>query len=418
MIQDRPGEGLLTTLSTTTPINVNGRLPGWPIFEYFWILTAAALSIFVLYAPQPLLPLFARLYGLSEATAGLLMSVTMLPLAIAPLSYGYLLSFVQPVQVLRYSLLVLSVMTCLNGLAQNFPQMLTVRFLQGLIIPAALTAVMAFLAHSGARGRGGTMQQAMSLYVTATISGGFLGRLLAGVSSAFVDWRVFYFILAALLFGCFFMVKHAPGREERDGKPFSTVPDIKSFHKVKSCLPVYGAIFCLFFVFCGALNYLPFRTVELSGHHSGVLTGIMYSGYLTGIMSSMAAGGIINRFGSESRVVLFAYALFVFVLAAMLLPYTAVLFILLFPFCGTMFLVHSIATAMVNRVAGEDSSLASGIYVSSYYGGGVLGTYLPGLIFEAFGWEFMVVYLIGAVLAGFLLLLYFFRSGKNMQPAI
>jgi len=45
-----------------------------------------------------------------------------------------------------------------------------------------------------------------------------------------------------------------------------------------------------------------------------------------------------------------------------------------------MFLVHTVATAVVNRKAGQHRGLASGFYVSSYYCGGVLGMYIPGLI--------------------------------------
>ncbi|MDW7771273.1 MAG: MFS transporter [Desulfobulbaceae bacterium] len=379
-------------------------------FKHFWILTAAALNIFVLYAPQPLLPIFAQLYGLSEASAGLLMTVTMLPLAIAPLSYGYLLSYVQPLQVLRFSLLLLAFMTCMTGLVQNFPQMLTVRFIHGLIIPASLTAVMSYLAFSGSRGGLQDLQKSMSLYVAATISGGFLGRLLAGVSSAVIDWRLFYFMLGAFLFSCFFMIRPAAGTNHPDAERLAAVPNIRSLRKVKSCLPVYLAIFCLFFVFCGALNYLPFRTVELSGRTSGLLTGFMYCGYLTGIATSMGAGAIIRRTGSESGVMIWGYAFFVILLTAMLLPTTGILFVLLFPFCGMMFLVHSVATAVVNRQAGEDRGLASGIYVSSYYGGGVLGTYLPGLVYENFGWEVMVVCLALSSLLGILLLIFFFAN--------
>lgn len=375
--------------------------------RHFWILTAAALNIFVLYSPQPLLPIFAHEYGLSEASAGLLMTVTMLPLAIAPLSYGYLLSFVQPVQVLRYSLLFLALLTVVTGLARNFPQLLAVRFLQGLIIPASLTAVMAFLAFAGTRGN---LQRSMSLYVAATISGGFLGRLLSGLGSVVVDWRVFYFILGALLFSCFFMVRPAGNGDGPEAGHLSAVSDIKAFSNVKSCLPVYLAIFCMFFVFCGALNYLPFRTVELSGQRSGLLTGIMYCGYLTGIMTSMGAGAIISRIGSESRVMIAGYILFIAFLAAMLLPNTVILFIFLFPFCGSMFLVHCVATAVVNREAGENSSLASGIYVSSYYGGGVMGTYFPGLIYENSGWSVMVVCLAAVACLGVSLVVYFFRE--------
>lgn len=45
----------------------------------------------VLYAPQPMLSELAERFMVSEAEAGLLVSVTLIPLAIAPLSYGIFL---------------------------------------------------------------------------------------------------------------------------------------------------------------------------------------------------------------------------------------------------------------------------------------------------------------------------------------
>jgi YNFM family putative membrane transporter len=378
-----------------------------PWSGHFWVLTAAALNVFVLYSPQPLLPFFAELYGLTESSSALLMAVTMLPLAIAPLSYGYLLSYIPAITVLRLSLILLAFLTFLVGMVQSFPQLLVVRFIQGLFIPAALTAVMAFLAGSG---REGGLQKAMSLYVAATISGGFLGRLLAGISSVIVDWRVFYFALAVLLGGCFFMVRPADTGKQKDEKPLSAVVDISSFLKVRPCLPVYLAIFCLFFVFCGTLNFLPFRTVELVGYRSGLLTGIMYCGYITGIGTSMGAGKMIRQTGSEARVMIIGYVLFLLVLLAMLVPFTGLLFLLLFPFCGAMFLVHSVATAVVNRESGQHRGLASGFYVSSYYSGGVAGMYIPGLFYERYGWGTMVLGMAAVAMLGIVMLSVFFRS--------
>jgi len=379
--------------------------------ERFWVLTAAALNVFVLYAPQPLLPLFASLYGVSEPTAGLIMTATMLPLAIAPLSYGYLLGYVQPLRLLRVSLLLLVILTAVTGFVQTFPQMLIVRFLQGMIIPASLTAVMAFLAQPGKSGL--NLQRSMSLYVTATISGGFLGRLLAGVSSTFINWQTFFYLLALLLALCFYMVNPHQAMSQSSEKSSSAGKQRSSFQGVLFCLPVYLAIFLLFFVFCGVLNYLPFRTIELTGSRSGLLVGMMYCGYISGIMTAMGAGRIIDLVGSKSRVMIGGYVLFVAVLFSMLIPHTLTLFVLLFPFCGAMFLVHSVATVVVNSRVESNRGVASALYVSSYYCGGVLGSYFPGIIFKAQGWGVMVAVLAGFGILGVILLFVFFRKIQN-----
>lgn len=376
--------------------------------EGFWILSAAALSVVVLYAPQPLLPLLASLYEVNEPTAGLVMTATMLPLALAPLSYGYLLGYIPPQSLLKISLLLLALLTALTGLAQTFTQLLLIRFVQGLVIPSSLTAIMAFLAQPGKSPS--QLQQGMSLYVTATISGGFLGRLLSGVSSSFMDWRLFFLLVAAGLGVCCVMIT-----AERDGgspkeNASSAGNRYSSLRAALTSTPVYLAIFLLFFVFCGTLNYLPFRIVDLTGTRSELLAGIMYCGYVTGMMTSMGAGRILALAGSEARVMIGGYLLFVLMLTAMLVPDLETLFFLLFPFCGAMFLVHSIATAVVNRNAEGNRGVASALYVSSYYSGGVLGTYLPGFLFKNQGWGVMITTLALCGLIGTGFLVFYFRK--------
>jgi len=70
----------------------------------------------------------------------------------------------------------------------------------------------------------------------------------------------------------------------------------------------------------------------------------------------------------------------------------------LFIFCGAMFLVHSIAAAWVNTVAGEKRRLVNALYLTFYYLGGVLGSVLPGLVYESMGWNYFIgVLLLDAV---------------------
>ena len=138
----------------------------------------------------------------------------------------------------------------------------------------------------------------------------------------------------------------------------------------------------------------------------------MYCGYVTGIATAMGAGQLIGLAGSRSRVMIGGYLLFTGTLLCMLIPNTAVLFFMLFPFCGTMFLVHCVATAVVNSMAEGNRGLASALYVSSYYCGGVVGSYLPGFIYNGQGWDMMVTALAVTSLLGVALLSMFFRKEK------
>ena len=54
-------------------------------------LIATIIAFSTLYIPQPMLPLLAENFGVTAGEAGLLMTVAMLPLAFAPMLYGYFL---------------------------------------------------------------------------------------------------------------------------------------------------------------------------------------------------------------------------------------------------------------------------------------------------------------------------------------
>ena len=52
-----------------------------------------------------------------------------------------------------------------------------------------------------------------------------------------------------------------------------------------------------------------------------------------------------------------------------------------------MFTVHSVLSGYVNHLARRRKGVVNGLYVSLYYAGGTLGSYLPVVIYEARGWN-------------------------------
>nr|NIQ95663.1 MFS transporter [Desulfuromonadales bacterium]NIR33249.1 MFS transporter [Desulfuromonadales bacterium]NIS41849.1 MFS transporter [Desulfuromonadales bacterium] len=57
--------------------------------------------------------------------------------------------------------------------------------------------------------------------------------------------------------------------------------------------------------------------------------------------------------------------------------------------------------------------LVNGLYVASYYAGGMVGSYLPGFAYQHFGWAGLVVVLEALVVCGFLLIA---TLSWNRQP--
>ncbi|TIP53195.1 MAG: MFS transporter, partial [Mesorhizobium sp.] len=56
-------------------------------------------------------------------------------------------------------------------------------------------------------------------------------------------------------------------------------------------------------------------------------------------------------------------------------------------------------TGHVSRVAARDKAAASGIYLASYYSGGLVGSFVLGQVYDRLGWTACVVVLVAALTA-------------------
>ena len=161
------------------------------------ILVLTIFSFGNLYVPQPLLPLLAADFGVSAADASLLITVTMLPLAIAPLVYGYILEGFPARRMITIAGVVLALCHAGVAIADQWWHLVVLRSLAGLCLPAVFTALMASIS---AAARDDQVRQAMAWYIAATITGGFVGRALSGLLSDLFDWRwVFLFWAVGIL---------------------------------------------------------------------------------------------------------------------------------------------------------------------------------------------------------------------------
>jgi YNFM family putative membrane transporter len=61
------------------------------------------------------------------------------------------------------------------------------------------------------------------------------------------------------------------------------------------------------------------------------------------------------------------------------------------------FLAQAIATGHVGRVSGRERAAASGVYLSSYYAGGLAGSFVLGQVFDRYGWS-ACIYLLAVML--------------------
>lgn len=349
----------------------------------FIVLYTTVLAFSALYAPQPILPLLSRELAIEPARASLLITVSLLPLGLAPVFYGFILEAIPAKTLLRTAVLLLALSELPFLFADSFWILLLTRFFQGLLLPAVFTALMTYLSSMTAPDR---IRRVMGFYIAATITGGFAGRALSGVIASMGDWRTtFLLLLIGLLvaYALLFLL-------EADVRARFARPGIHAIGAVLSkrlFLKVYLIIFLVFFVFASLLNFLPFRLLELSENVSEFHIAMMYSGYLIGIGVALSSITISRYCGGESRTILLGLLVYGFATLAFILPSVALIFTIMWVFCASMFLVHSVLSGYLNHQATTHKGIVNGLYVSFYYAGGTLGSFLPGYIYRHHGWE-------------------------------
>ena len=144
--------------------------------------------------------------------------------------------------------------------------------------------------------------------------------------------------------------------------------------------------FCILFAFIGTFTYVNFLLVRQPFGLGMMGLGFVYFVFLPSVATTPLAGPVARRFGVRltSAAALFFAALG---LPLLLLPtLSAVLLGLVLVSVGTFF-AQAIATGFVGRAARADRAAASGMYLASYFLGGLIGSALLGQAFDRFGWS-------------------------------
>ena len=347
------------------------------------ILYCAVVAFGILYEHQPLLPLLANQWGRSLSDAALVTTVTMIPLAVAPLVYGYFLERFSSRYMLIGGFLFLLMTQAVLSTAPDYQWFLTLRAVEGLLLPAIFTSLMTY---TSALGGSTHARRNISFYIAATIVGGYLGRTLTGLVTDLASWQIAFWMWAALaLIAVFTLWK-------LDSDPRGQLERI-SWMEIRRLVrkPVnregLGAAFLLFFVSASMMNFLPFRMFELNPQISTGQMAQVYTGYLVGAVIAVFSTRIIALIGNERRTLLVAAALYFCGVLLFKSERIALLYFAMFVLMAGMFSIHSVLSGYLNHLEAARKGMINGLYVSCYYSGGVLGSFLPGLLYQSAGWN-------------------------------
>ena len=350
-------------------------------------LIATVISFSTLYIPQPMLPLLAESFGVSAGEAGLLMTVAMLPLAIAPSVYGYFLQAIPAKLMLTVALALLALDQVCFYFADEFWHLIVLRLLQGLLLPAIFTALMTYCASMVPAQ---LVRRAMGFYIGATILGGFSGRLMGGVFASSFDWRSAFVVMGLMQLIPLLLLT----RVESDADINFARLDPKSISRIllnRNFRFMFLSLASVFFVFSGILNIVPFHLQNIDATATPFIISLLYLGYLVGAPVSFFSDSISKLLSDERKGLWLGLLIHGFGLVMLLFVAFKGLIVTMFFLAAGFFLIHALLSGLTNHLAQEHKGVVNGLYVSIYYFSGALGSWLPGYLFEGLGWNGMII---------------------------
>lgn len=379
-------------------------------FNYTMVVVLIALATIMvfsnMYLTQPVLPLIGREFNLSPAQTGLTVSCLVLAIAFSSIFAGLISDKLGRKPLMVFSLLALSLPTFLCAVAPGFGWLIFFRVGQGLLIPGFTGIAITYLQEEMPPQKRGV---AVAYYISATVTGGFFGRLCGGLLTEWLgSWRITFIIFAVgniLLAGL--LAKLLPQSRHFTKNSPQPTPKATSLrggsviwqHLTNpALLGGYLTGLCLMYAFMGLFTYLPYYLSQAPFNLSVTFISFAYVTYLVGVCSSPFAARFVPRFGTRSvlRVgfgFMFCGALFT------LIPTLPTVIFGLLVLCFGMFGAQATATAMVAEIAptGGGRGSAISLYQTFFYIGGSLGGFVPGLLWQAGGWDFLVAGLFVAI---------------------
>ena len=346
----------------------------------------AFLTVVDLFATQAILSSLTRAYGVTPAAMGFAVNASTLGMAVAGLGVALFSQKIDRRLGILVSLALLSVPTAFLAVAPDLTTFTALRVVQGLCMASAFALTLAYLGEAcSATDAGG----AFAAYITGNVASNLIGRL---VSAAVADHlglaSNFYFFALLNLAGAvlvYFTIGKSSPMEEISHAPRSPFAAWHDHLRNPQLRAAFGIGFCILFAFIGTFTYVNFVLVREPLSLGSMELGFVYFVFLPSIATTLVAGTLVRRFGT--RLTLWsALAVAAFGLPLLLWPkLPAVLIGMVLVAIGTFF-AQATTTGFVGHAATSDRGAASGIYLASYFLGGLIGSAVLGQLFDRFGW--------------------------------
>ena len=352
--------------------------------------TAGFATFLNLYSPQALLPRLSHDFNVSAGEISSLITAATAAIALTAPFTGALADVLGRKRLITAAMFAIVVPTLLMTLASSVPQLVVLRFVQGLLVPPIFTVTVAYI---GDEWPPGEVTRVAGLYTAGSSIGGFCGRLIPGLVTDLLDWRAAFAANALLTIAVAIAVAFMLPRERhfvRSEGLLASSRQILTHLRNPRLLAIYAVGFGVLFNFTSVFTYVNFHLAAPPYLFSSTLLGAIFVTYLAGSLLVPWIGRGVALFGRRNFVL---GIIAVWVVGALLLlaPPVGIIIAGLATCAACGLLCQATSTSYVITIAKEGRSSAVGLYASIFYIGGSAGAFLTGFAWNAAGWTGCVV---------------------------
>lgn len=378
-----------TAIVARPPQSIGGQAPATFGRELVIGLTAF-LTVVDLFATQAILPSLVQHYQVSPAAMGFAVNASTMGMAVAGLAVAFFSQRIDRRLGIAISLALLAIPTALLAIAPGLTTFTILRIVQGVFMATAFALTLAYL---GEEYSATAAASAFAAYITGNVASNLIGRLISAALADYLGLAANFYIFALLNLSGAVLVYFTVHRIPRAPvSPLSLSPwgPWAGHLRHGQLRAAFGVGFCILFAFIGTFTYVNFVLTRSPLALGPMQLGFVYLVFLPSIFTTPLAGAAVQRLGTQAALWggLVTAGVGLPLLVTPSLP--AVLFGLALVGVGT-FLAQAVATGFVGRTAMGDRGSASGIYLASYFFGGLIGSAVLGQVFDRLGWTACVI---------------------------
>ncbi len=346
----------------------------------------AFLTLVDLFAAQAILPSLTQRYGVSPGSMGLAVNASTLGMAVTSLAVALFASRIDRRIGVVASLALLAVPTTLLASAPDLATFAGLRIVQGICMAAAFTLT---LAHLGEAFAPEDAAGVVAAYITGNVLSNLVGRLMSAAVADHFGIAASFYMFAALNVAGAALAWATIHRAPAMGSAMPNADRMMSAWRAHLARPDLRAAcaigFCILFAFIGTFTYVNFVLRQPPLSVGPMQLGLVYFVFLPSVLTTPLAGAAAARYGL--RAAMWSALLIAAVGLALLLAERLDLVLLGLVLVGTgTFFAQALATGYVGRAVTVDRGAASGIYLASYFCGGLVGSAVLGQLFDRLGW--------------------------------